>query len=154
MSNYDSTQDTKEHIRQVDQFLNDIAKRLKIRGLVHDASKLKEAEKKIFDKFTPKLKKSEYGSDEYKGFLREMSVALNHHYSHNRHHPEHFEEGIRGMNLIDLLEMFCDWKAATMRHASGDLMESIEFNKTRFKYSDELKDIFNNTAKYLGWDQK
>jgi hypothetical protein len=120
--------------------------------MYHDQTKLSGEEKEIFDLYTPKLKNSTYGSEEYKGFLAEMKVALDHHYENNRHHPEHFKNGIKDMNLIDIVEMFCDWKAATMRHANGDLMKSIEFNKTRFGYSDELEQIFKNTAKYLLWD--
>jgi len=32
-----------------------------------------------------------YGSDEYKECLKQMGVALRHHYLHNRHHPEFWE---------------------------------------------------------------
>ena len=53
------------------------------------------------------------------------------------------------MNLIDIIEMLCDWKAATMRHNDGNIYKSIDLNQKRFKYSNELKDIFINTAKYL-----
>lgn len=52
---------------------------------------------------------------------------------------------IRGMNLISLLEMLCDWKAATLRHNDGDIRKSIEINQRRFGYSDELKQILLNT---------
>lgn len=53
--------------------------------------------------------------------------------------------GIRGMSLLDLLEMLCDWRAATMRHADGDIFKSIEINQKRFGYSDEIKQILLNT---------
>lgn len=55
------------------------------------------------------------------------------------------EYGIRGMSLLDLIEMLCDWKAATLRHNDGDIRKSIEINQKRFGYSDELKAIFLNT---------
>jgi len=116
-----------------------------------DQTKLSDNEKNVFDIYTPKLKNSTYGSDEYKIFLKEMKVALDHHYENNRHHPEHFKNGIKDMTLIDIVEMFCDWKAATMRHADGDLVKSIELNKKRFNYSDDLEQIFKNTAEYLLW---
>jgi len=74
-----------------------------------------------------------------------MNVALGHHYAKNRHHPEHFARGTKDMNLIDLIEMFCDWKAATMRHNDGNLEKSIEKNQTRFGMSEELTEIFKNT---------
>ena len=115
----------------------------------HDKSKLESPELEIFAIYGPKLKKSTYGSEEYKQFLKEMKVALDHHYRHNRHHPEHFENGIRDMNLVDLIEMVRDWKAATLRHNDGDIQKSIEINQTRFGYSDELKQIIQNTVKLL-----
>ncbi len=70
-----------------------------------------------------------------------MGKGLEHHYGNNSHHPEFYENGIKGMNLIDLVEMLCDWKAATLRHINGDLLKSIEQNQKRFNYSDELKQI-------------
>jgi hypothetical protein len=42
--------------------------------------------------------------------------------------------------------MFCDWKAATMRHNDGDIRKSIEINKKRFKMSEDLAQIFRNTV--------
>ena len=76
-----------------------------------------------------------------------MKPALDHHYARNRHHPEHWPtNGIRDMSLVDLIEMFCDWKAATERHADGSLLKSIETNKKRFGYGDELEHIFLRTA--------
>lgn len=149
MEKYDSREDTIAHIQNVKNFLTNICIRLDARATYHDQSKLSDFEKDVFDAYTPKLKNSTYGSDEYKEFLKEMKVALDHHYENNRHHPEHFENGILGMNLIDIVEMFCDWKAATMRHADGDLIKSIELNKKRFGYSDDIEQIFKNTAKYL-----
>ena len=78
-----------------------------------------------------------------------MKEGLDIHYANNRHHPEHFDNGIQGMNLLDLLEMICDWKAASERHADGDVYKSIEINQERFGYSDELKIILKNTVEFL-----
>jgi hypothetical protein len=146
---YDSRPDTLQHIEQVRLFLARVIDDLMSRAICHDASKLKSPEKEIFDEFTPKLKASTYGSEEYKGYLQAMGEALKHHYSHNSHHPEHRPNGIKGMSLVDLLEMLCDWKAATIRHANGDIRRSIEQNQQRFGYSDELKGILLNTLPLL-----
>ena len=113
----------------------------------HDSSKLRSPEKETFDEMTPKLKDSTYGSEEYKDFLKEMKKALDNHYANNSHHPEFYNDGINGMDLVDLLEMFCDWKAASERHTNGDIYESIEINKKRFNISDQLTQILINTAK-------
>jgi hypothetical protein len=110
---------------------------------------LESPELEIFTEYTPKIKTSTYGSEEYKAFLKEMQFALIHYFANNSHHPEHYENGIRGMNLFDIIEMFCDWKAATMRHDNGDIRKSIEINKDRFNMSDDLAQIFRNTVKYF-----
>lgn len=143
---YDSAPATHEHRRMVQKFLHMIKDELQSRWTHHDLTKVGPIEKPVFDEYTPKLKDSTYGSEEYKGFLAAMKPALDHHYAKNRHHPEHFENGIQGMNLVDLIEMFCDWKAATMRHGDGDLMKSIDINQTRFGYDDDLLLIFRNSV--------
>jgi hypothetical protein len=145
---YDSREDTKQHIQQVRVFIEKIAEAIIDRGHYHDQSKLQSPEKEIFDEYTPKLAGTTYGSEEYKTYLEEMKVALSHHYSKNRHHPEYHPNGIHDMNLVDLIEMLCDWKAATMRHNDGDIMKSIEINQERFGYGDEIKQIMINTVKY------
>lgn len=138
---------TQAHINLVRIFLRRAAVELLQRGEVHDLSKFSPEEVKVFTEFTPKLKGSTYGSDEYKAFLRDMKPALDHHYAACRHHPEHFVNGMSGMNLIDLVECFFDWLASTKRHADGDIMRSIEINSKRFSMPEMLVDIFRNTAR-------
>ncbi len=53
------------------------------------------------------------------------------------------------MTLVDIVEMLCDWKAASLRQNNGNLLKSIEVNAQRFGYDDQLKNIFINTAKLL-----
>lgn len=138
--------ETMEHIRMVGKFIDVIRHKLAERAMTHDASKLESPEAEIFEEYTPKLKGTTYGSDEYKQYLAEMKPALDHHYENNRHHPECHEEGIKNMDLVDIVEMLCDWKAATLRHEDGDIFKSIEINQKRFGYSDELRRILINTA--------
>lgn len=80
-----------------------------------------------------------------------MGPALRHHYDNSRHHPEHFYDGIKSMDLIDLLEMLADWHAAGFRHADGSLAKSLAINKERFGISDELLGLLERTAKNRGW---
>jgi hypothetical protein len=141
--------ETIAHIEEVQRNMYLIASELEMRSKTHDESKLNEPEASSFAALTPLLKKSTYGSNEYNAFLNELKDTLKHHYSMNRHHPEHFKNGISGMNIIDLIEMFCDWLAATKRHNDGDIYKSIEINKSRFNLSDELVSIFINTAKQV-----
>lgn len=149
---YSSIPDTQKHISVVRGLIGGIVRDLLDRSERHDLSKLESPEVEVFDEFTPKLKDTTYGSPEYKEFLKEMKVGLDHHYKANRHHPEHFPEGINAMNLLDLIEMFCDWYAASQRHADGDIMKSIDKNKERFGISKQLEDILKNTALDLGWE--
>ncbi len=148
---FDSKPDTLLHIKRVAQLLTEAAEELIKRANVHDNSKLSSPEKDFFDEYTPKLAGCTYGSDEYKGFLKELKVGLDHHYANNSHHPEHYENGVNGFDLFDLMEMFFDWKAAGERHNNGNIFKSIEINKTRFELSDQVCQIFKNTAERLGW---
>lgn len=53
------------------------------------------------------------------------------------------------MNIIDLVEMLCDWYAAIKRHVTGDIRKSIEINAERFNIPDELKSILINSVHLL-----
>lgn len=146
---YDSKQDTLNHINRVRELLNSCVLIFLDRAKEHDKSKLQPPEKPIFDEFTPKLKDSTYGSDEYKSYLAEMGEALKHHYANNSHHPEHYENGVDGMSLFDLVEMVCDWKAATERHDNGDIYKSLIINADRFSISPQLQSVLLNTVNEL-----
>jgi hypothetical protein len=140
---------TLEHIDNVQKILAAFMVELLRRSTFHDNSKLKSPEVEIFDEFTPKLKDMTYGSEEYKKCLAEMRPALEHHYIENRHHPEHWVNGVDNMNLVDIVEMFSDWLAATKRHADGNIMRSIEINEKRFRINPQLCQIFRNTVYML-----
>jgi hypothetical protein len=98
-----------------------------------------------FAEVTPKLHGLTFGTPEYTEGLKMLDAALAHHYAHNRHHPEHWANGLDDMNLIDIIEMFCDWFAASKRHADGNMQTSIEKNAKRFEMSSQLRHIFENT---------
>ena len=147
---YDSTRDTANHVACVRKHLETVRYELNHRALMHDWTKLVEPEKSAFDNAV-ELKSLEYGTPEYDEAKRNLGEALNHHYKAHRHHPEHFPNGINDMNLIDIIEMLCDWKAATERMKDGDMQKSLEINKERFGISDQLYQIILTTAKDLGF---
>lgn len=151
MSEYDSRPETIAHATRVRELMIPLLHELDDRSREHDVSKTQPPEKEVFDEFTPKLKHSTYGSDEYRGFLESMREGLAHHYAANRHHPEHFENGINGMTLVDLIEMLVDWKAATERHDDGSLVRSLVIQQDRFQISDQLLMILENTARHFRW---
>lgn len=141
--------DTWKHIHRVGALINKCVKELLNRAEKHDMSKLELPEVALFEEFTPKLAESTYGSEEYNSFLSAMKPALDHHYANNRHHANHFKNGIEDMNLIDLLEMISDWKAASERHNDGNIRKSIEINANRYNISPQLTKILENTADFL-----
>jgi len=137
---------TLEHKQVVAKYMAFIIKELIDRANCHDDTKLEDPELPLFDEYTPKLAAVSYGSSEYEQFLKGLKPALDHHYAHNRHHPEHFLNGIKDMDLVDLIEMLCDWKAASLRQHDGNILKSIEKNQDRFEYTKELSRIFENTV--------
>ena len=141
------------HISNVSRYLTVVIQNIMDRMNEHDISKLSAEERDIFVEYTPKLAGVVYGSEEYKQFLEEMKPALDNHYANNSHHPEHFENGISDMSLLDIIEMLIDWKASSLRTKDGNIMRSLEIQKERFKIDDQLYQIMVNTAKELGFDE-
>lgn len=149
---YDSRPATREHIAAVRDLIALAVHDLQVRALTHDDSKLVAPEVEVFDIATPKLATLTYGSDEYKASLAEMKPALDHHYAANDHHPEHFVEGVRAMDAIQLLEMCCDWIAASRRHKDAGpdaVLNSLAHNAERFGYGPELHGLIYNTITAL-----
>lgn len=112
----ESKLDTIKHIEKVRKYIKLFTDALTQRGIDHDRTKLESPEAEEFAAVNDKLAKLTYGSDDYNKCIKEeLKVALDAHYAKNRHHPEHFPKGINDMNLVDILEMFADWKASSER---------------------------------------
>lgn len=151
--------ETRKHIALVGKYLSLFAIELMKRSVSHDASKLEDPEKSIFEEFTPMLKGMTYGSEEYKSCLAKMKPALDHHYANNKHHPEYndingysfqtLNDPIRSMDLVDVVEMLCDWIAASKRHSDGTVEKSISISSKRFNIDEQLVALFRNTAAIL-----
>ena len=149
---YDSTPDTLRHSLRVAELMGELIKELLDRSIRHDLSKTREPELAVYDTFVPRLRAATYGSEEYLALVEAMGEGLRHHYAHNRHHPEHFANGINDMTLVDLVEMLADWKASTERTTPhGDLAASLTINRERFDIAPQLMDILENTARHFGW---
>jgi hypothetical protein len=142
---------TRTHIRQVGRYMSDVSGVLIDRAFDHDNSKFDPKEFDTFVRMTARLKGLTYGSQEYKDTLAEMNPALAHHYKHNRHHPEHYVGGVKSMSLLDMIEMLCDWKAATERHDDGCLVKSMEHNLSRFNIPTLLWNALVRTAFEMEW---
>lgn len=146
----DSRRDALEHIAKVERYLSQMAHELRARAAAHDASKLEEPELSGYVGLSEAVKGLTYGTDEYRAAFAPYKEIIQHHYRHNSHHPEHYPGGINDMSLLDVIEMLCDWKAASER-GGGDFAESIRVSVKRFGIDPQLGLIFANTAKDLGW---
>lgn len=141
-----------QHIMRVAHLLNEFSMTLINRGMAHDASKFDDEEIVPLSEMKRIIEDEgevAYGSvtdDARKAMLRGMT---DHHYKRNSHHPEHYESGVDGMTLFDLVEMFCDWKAASERHGRPHM----GLNKAceRYEVSRQLQRVMENTARELGW---
>ena len=148
---YDSTRDTLEHKANIEKVMAILIDDLVNRKQNHDNSKLEFTEKNGYDKFIPLLKDAPYGSKEYNDVRKEMmNSCLKHHYEVNRHHPEHFENGIEDFTIVDLLEYFSDTYAASLK-SDTPYSDGVKFNSKKHNLPDVLVKIFINTVnEYFG----
>lgn len=164
--------DTQDHIRKVRDWMRKAAFNLEDRTHAHDDSKLEEPEMSAFMRMMREnpLSGLEYGGPEYMAALEANPDAILHHWHANDHHPEYWlthtpahasasaiendrvKNGacISAMSLLSLLEMLCDWKAATERMKDGSLEQSFRVNAERFGIDGQLLAILHNTAIELG----
>ena len=144
----DFVKDLVQHKEWVAHYMQMAAHTLFHRACVHDNSKFEPEEFEIYDKAFPDLQKYAYGTPELQAVYERIRPALTHHLKVNRHHPEHFEYGINDMTLIDVLEMVCDWMAASKRSQTG-IAKGLEINKERYGIDEQLFMIVRNTVDVL-----
>ena len=133
------------HIQKVGTRIRIVCDELMNRAAIHDESKLSEAEihrgyEAHWDKIDKKIK---WGTPEYEKHCEKFKDIIERHRKGNRHHPEFHDNDIRRMDLIDIMEMFCDWWAS-----GKDLDKSIECNVQKYGIENSiLHDILRNTAR-------
>ena len=141
---YDSRADTLAHMHAVRDRIGVFIAVMLERARKHDASKFSPEEKPAFDAAMPRLRGMSYGSAEYRAVVREMWAALQHHYQENSHHPEHYgNEGVAGMDLFDVVEMVCDWMAASLRNQADGV--KLDHNVELYHIEPQLASIIANT---------
>jgi len=145
---------TVKHKAWVLFYLSHFCTKLMYRGIVHDLSKFSHIEANGFAQTIFKLKTSKYGSEEYYKLLLQLAPSLENHYKKNKHHPEHWPNGVSGMDLTDFVELTFDWLAAVKRYKDGDPIRSAELNKIRFEYSDTVESILVNTFRRMGYKRQ
>lgn len=140
---------TTKHKFQVMRFMVKVCFKLLRRAWVHDLSKYSKHEAPYFAA-AQDTKNVKYGSDEYKKDVEvNLKPALEHHYKHNSHHPQHHKDGINSMQPLDIVEMLCDWKASTLRYKGGNIQESLITNSDRYNISEQDRENFEKFFREL-----
>lgn len=144
--------ETYKHIARVRELLGAFAIEMIRRGDRHDASKFDPVEMGPLQTWQDLIERegpAKFGSEEYKLRTDMIGPMIEHHHANNSHHPEHYTNGVAGMDLFDLVEMFFDWKAASER--SGDDVFVMGPAIAKYGFEPQLASIFRNTAGRLGF---
>lgn len=144
---------TRKHVQRVSELLGKCAADLVDRGANHDNTKYDDPELgalAIMQEQVDQKGYAPYNSPEYMERMLILTPMLEHHYANNRHHPEHFPNGVNDMTLFDIVEMFVDWKAASER--GGDSLMRISHATKRYGIDSQLAAILYNTANYMNFD--
>lgn len=143
---------THKHIARVRQLLGEFAIEMIKRGDRHDASKFDPVELEPLQRMQDLIDKegqAQFGTDEYKRRTDMLGDMITHHRANNSHHPEHYPNGIAGMDLFDLVEMFFDWKAASER-ADSSVMH-LDAACDKYDVAPQLRWVLHNTCARLGY---
>ena len=143
--------DTIRHVSEVAENLAEMRHDLEKRGIAHDRSKFEAVEFDAFVETRPAFKKANFGTPEYQKCTEATEEAVNHHYANNRHHTDYHSGGFADMNLLDILEMLADWRAASRRSPDLSFEESLPRAFERYKIPGNMQKHIVNTLKYLRW---
>jgi len=122
---------------------------LDYRAFTHDNTKIEKPDQKhLLDLLGPRNNTNpDYGTHEY--YARIGDFCRSHH-ANSTHHPEHFENGVSGMTLIDFIEHLCDTNGARIRYGNGDIVDNIANQAKKYKYTQNFFNLCTNTNKRLG----
>jgi hypothetical protein len=137
---------TYAHILEVGRLMSVLTAEMSARALTHDKSKMLVEDARIYARMAKEMSGLPYGTPAYKAVFEKYRLFIRNHHISNRHHPEYFSDGIRGMNLVDLSEMLCDWIASRSKNRGGSILRSIDVGQKRFGFSDELRAVLLNTV--------
>lgn len=146
---------TAKHIARVAEYMTAAASEIWLRGQNHDDSKFNPIEAgplQVVQDIIDREGEAPYGSDEYKRRTAILEPMLAHHYANNRHHPEHYPNGINGFDLFDLMEMFFDWRVASERGEESAM--NLTTACAKYNISPQLQEIMQNTADRLSYAWK
>ena len=143
-SNSSTSSYTLEHIKRVKSKMEFFASVLAARGANHDNSKLTEPEYSGWLAMD-REPRYPYGSKKYYDKMHRYKEVLEHHYSVNSHHPEHFKDPSLQMDLVDLIEMLCDWFSYSDNISWLEGYNAINSQCARFGLNDTIRHLLLNT---------
>ena len=124
---------------------------LLLRAKNHDLSKFGPYEKYGYIWITEFYRCKNNGIDfSYPDGVEEQTKdASLHHITHNRYHPEFFDD-VNDMNEIDIIEMVCDWQAMADELSEGSAKGWADKNVgNRWKFNDTNIKIIYDTISIL-----
>ncbi len=135
------------HIMTVQGLLRRVARQLLDRADGHDLSKLAPDELGGMIEIDAIAGRYGLNSPEYMAALSGEAIQL--HQSRHSHHPEYHPNGIEDMDIFDLIEMVCDWKAANQLRGHPEWGKSVDMMAERLSLSPEYVLLINLIAKAI-----
>lgn len=139
------------HRIAVQRNLRRISQQIEARIIEHDSSKFQEDEFEGFVEINVVARVHPYGSEEYKNSISH-NKAVELHWSRNRHHPEYNRDigkGVEAMTLVDMIELVCDWKAASETYGQTSFQESLAIQSKRFNLTPEQEYVIGLIARSI-----
>jgi len=142
-------QRTNDHITAVQRYCKAVEdddnlrfKGLTELGLLHDQTKYSNDEIMPYTYYTWKRKCKDVGEEFTEDPAMEVAFgeAWKHHYTHNKHHPEHYED-LEKMKDLHLAEMVADWFAVGEEFGNGARAWADEKIGSRFKFNEQQVDL-------------
>ena len=139
------------HISEVAENLSQMVGDLEQRAKAHDRSKFEPLEFDAFVQTRPKFRVANYGTPEYQECVDAIKPAIDHHYQVNCHHTGFYSGGFADMNLLDIIEMLADWRAASRRSPDLTFKDSLPRAYKKYGIPDNMQRHIEQTLDYLGW---
>ena len=112
------------HVQFVREGLEFVGDALRLRGIVHDASKMTDEEFAGFARINAAARINKFGSQEYREAMQRERPTIDLHFKRNSHHPEFCDQ-----SFLDVIEMVCDWWGARKGYDDPrPWSESVELN--------------------------
>lgn len=133
------------HQRLVQQLMIKISQEIEKRAFSHDNSKLNTEFPGLVN-INYIAREQGFGSEDYQESLK--SEMVQHHWKVNDHHPEHFEKGISEMDLVQIIEMVCDWRAVSIQK-NLNFHDMLQEQKKRFNPSEKEWYLVQKVVEWL-----